>query len=112
LLRESSQHAGQGVDLRTVAGVVDTPSGIPHDKLMMSFAEAVVLQQRKTADLLRPQLIDALGRQGFVDACAIIAVFHGFTRVADATGIDVDDTRAETAKFVHTELGVTDPATR
>jgi hypothetical protein len=32
-------------------------------------------------------LLTALGGAGLVDAAAVVAAFHGFVRVADATGI-------------------------
>ena len=38
-------------------------------------------------EIAREALLAALGAAGFVDACAVVAAFHGFVRVADAIGI-------------------------
>ena len=72
----------------SVGDLLDAKSGIPHDRLLMEFAETVVQQDDERLDELRSRLIEAVGVEGFVDACATIAGFHGFTRAADSTGIE------------------------
>ena len=55
---------------------------------------------------LRPQLIDALGPAGYLDACAVVAGFHGFTRIADASGVPLDDRYLGEAEAVKAQTGV------
>jgi len=58
--------------------------------LLLRFASAA---QHETADLAiaRAELLDAVGPDGLVEAAATIAIFSGLVRVADGTGIQLDD---------------------
>lgn len=60
---------------------------IPHATALEEFAEAVVLRDAERTFAARRALRGALGEEGFVDAAAIVAAFHGFVRIADAIGI-------------------------
>ena len=42
LLRASSQHRGQTVDLQGVMGAVDGDGGVPHGEILVAFAEAIL----------------------------------------------------------------------
>lgn len=87
MLRESMQTGGREVDLRGVLGGFDEAAGIPHAALLQEFAEAVVARDAPRIAAARAGLRERLGDAGFVDAAATAAAFHGFVRLADATGI-------------------------
>ena len=87
MLRESMQTEGKQVDVAGVTRGFDENVGIPHAAELIEFTEAVVLQDAKRGDAARRKLLAALGDAGFVDACAVVAAFHGFVRIADAIGI-------------------------
>jgi hypothetical protein len=55
----------------------------------------------------RTQLELEIGPTGIVDTAAVIAVFNVVDRVADATGIPVDDVTREVRYGVGEELGMT-----
>jgi hypothetical protein len=65
-------------------------AGIPAGGALLRFATAV---QTNSDDLLdaRIQLLGAVGEAGLVEAAATIAIFNGLVRVADGTGIQLDD---------------------
>ena len=87
MLRESMQSEGHEVDLGRVTRGVDEGVEVPHAAELLEFAEAVVARDAPRIAAVRTKLRRALGDAGLVDAAAIAAAFHGFVRVADATGI-------------------------
>ena len=87
MLRESMQIEGQAVDLGHVARGDEEGVPVPHAAELLEFAEAVVSRDTRRIAAARAALRRALGDAGLVDAAAITAAFHGFVRLADATGI-------------------------
>lgn len=87
MLRESMQISGKQVDVRGVTQGFDDAVDIPHAAALVEFAESVVLRNTAGAAAARTALHAALGDAGLVDACAVVAAFHGFVRIADAIGI-------------------------
>jgi len=65
-------------------------SGVPHGSLLAHFAAAVCLRSPDIAEL-GDRLVTAVGPAGAVEAAATVAIFNGLVRVADATGIPLDD---------------------
>lgn len=106
MLRESVQHADETFDLSALSGREDAEGTVPHQGLLMDFTEAVVLKDADCAADLRPRLVEALGVSGFLDACGVIAGFHGFTRVADSAGVPVDGRYVEEAGAIQDQTGV------
>lgn len=87
MLRESMQADGKQVDLRGVTQGFEAGVEIPHAAALVAFAEAVVERDAARTARSRAALRAALGDAGLVDAAAVVAAFHGFVRIADATGI-------------------------
>jgi hypothetical protein len=81
------QISGKQVDVSGVTKGFDDSVDIPHAGALVEFAEAVVLRDTARIDAARKALRHALDDAAFVDACAIVAAFHGFVRIADAIGI-------------------------
>lgn len=80
-------------------------TGLPHGRLLIDFAEAVV---RATDDIepLRSRLLDEVGPDATGHAAATIAAFSGLVRVADGTGIPVDDGLAAVSVSTIEELAL------
>lgn len=87
MLRESMQSEGKQVEARGVTQGFDSEPDIAHAAALIEFTEAVVLRDASRTEAARKTLRTALGDAGFVDACAVVAAFHGFVRIADAIGI-------------------------
>lgn len=63
--------------------------GVPAGAELLAFVNAVELSG--DIDAARAALIDVIGAEATLDAGATIAIFNGLVRVADGTGIRLDD---------------------
>ncbi len=87
MLRESMQAGGKQVDVAGVTQGFDEGVDIPHAAALVEFVDAVVAGDQARVTKAREVLRKALGEDGLVDAAATVGAFHGFVRIADATGI-------------------------
>lgn len=78
---------------------------MPHGDLLLRFAEAVTLATDDLADA-RAALHDAVGSAGLAEAASTIALFSGLVRIADATGIPLDDNIASRSAGLREDLGM------
>jgi hypothetical protein len=81
------QAGGKQVDVAGVTQGFGAGVDIPHAAELIAFAEAVVAGDEGRTAVAREALRALLGEAGLVDAAAIVGAFHGFVRIADATGI-------------------------
>ena len=104
LLRGSGQHAGETyADAAAIDAEVD--SGVPDGALLMAFAEAAVADAADL-DARRQAVLEALNAEALVDAAAVIAIFQAVVKIADATGIPLEDAKAEISAGFRQELGL------
>jgi hypothetical protein len=101
LLRASSEKVELGAVLGSAASD-DRSTGVAYGDRLVAFVEAMMTD----GDPDREGLIAALGEAGFVDVCAVIANFQMMTRIADATGISLDDGLSLASQGVRDELGL------
>ena len=90
LLRESSKALGAPADLEAALTDPASDAGVPHGGILKAFARAALLEPERLAargDAVR----SALGEEAWLEAVSTVAAFEGLVRVADATGIEVDD---------------------
>ena len=107
MLRESMHITGREVDVRGITEGFDPGLDIAHAALLVEFAEAVVLRDESRIAAARAALLPALGPAGVVDAAAVVGAFHGFVRIADATGIPYTTAaRGEDAPELRERAGV------
>ena len=71
----------------------------------MAFADAALQEDRGTLDAARAAVVGLVGIDGMVDAAAVVGGFDGITRIADATGIPLEEAKAEAADFIE-PLGI------
>lgn len=83
----------------------DADSGVPHGRLLLAFAEAAVADA-EDLKARRDAVADALGQDATIDAAAVIAIFQAVVRIADATGIPLEDAKAEISAEFRAELGL------
>ena len=104
LLRASSRAIGIDVAL---AGAVtgDGTAGVPHSVELLRFAEAVH-QRRPDLAACRDGLRAAVGELGLIEAAATVSGFNGLVRVADGTGIQIDEGVDAYTADVRAELGI------
>ncbi len=103
----SSEAAGEEVDLERIAGRGEGGGGVRHGDLILRFADAALGDSPEELGSVRREFEASLGSEALVDAAAIVAIFSCNVRVADATGIPLDepnqDVRLETAEIIGIE---------
>ena len=90
LLRVSSEANGMTIDLKAALDrdhVGDV--GVPASPQLLGFVNAV--EMGGDIDAARAALADEIGAEATLEAAATIAIFNGLVRVADGTGIRLDD---------------------
>ena len=66
-------------------------SNVPHADLLKRFTSEVLGDDELELDTIRKEFVAELGNEALVDTCAVIAQFEIVNRIADATGIPLDD---------------------
>ena len=93
-------------DLSAVTGTAAGDAGVPHGRLLMRFAEAVLDEDQAALSRARTGLLRALGPEGLVDAAAVVGLFNAIDRVADATGIPLEAEKAQASADFRAVLGL------
>ena len=81
-------------------------SGVPHADVLLPFADAALSFDPARIAPARAAVLAALGKAAMIDAAAVIAGFNGITRIADATGIPLEDTKADDTADWREALGI------
>lgn len=105
MLRESSKANGENYDLALLTGVKGD-GNVPNGALLVSFAEAVLGNDDARLAAIRSEIRASLGDAALVDAAAIAATFNAIDRVADSTGIPIEDTKAAATADFRAALGI------
>ena len=87
-------------------GEADGDGGIAGGALLAAFAEAVAGDDERALADARQAVLDALGAAALVDCCGVAATFNAIDRVADATGIPIDEQRIEPTADLRRQLGI------
>jgi len=105
LLRASSEHHGSEVNL---AALTDhdaaAMSGVAHGAILLAFAEAMVGEDDAALGQARQAVIETMGAEAMVDAAGVASNFERMVRIADATGIPLDERLEILSKEVREEL--------
>jgi hypothetical protein len=105
LLRESSTAKGETYDLTLLTGT-QGDGNIPHGALLVAYAEAVLGADDRRLAEVHASIRARMGDTALVDAAAIVATFNAIDRVADATGIPIEDAKAASTADVRAMLGI------
>ncbi len=87
-------------------GEAGDESGIANAGLLIEFAEAAVGADAARLDAAREALIATMGEAALSDTAAVAALFNAIDRVADATGIPLEDEKAVMAENLRNQLGI------
>jgi len=77
---------------------------IEHGHLLMNFAEAFASRNDKALEKARNSLFQAAGPEVLVDTAGVAANFQRMVRIADSTGIPLDERSAALSHTVAKEL--------
>jgi hypothetical protein len=105
LLRESRQAKGESSDLTLLIGGRGDGK-IPQGDLLVAFADAVLGEDDQRLAEIQSALRTTMGDAAFVDAAAVAATFNAIDRIADATGIPIEDANAESTAELRASLGL------
>ena len=107
MLRVSAQTTATEIDLQAINGDPQSAAvGIEFGLELMMFAEAVATGSADALRSARRDLLAAAGDAVLVDAAGVAANFQRMVRIADATGIPVDDMTTDLGQDVRRELGI------
>jgi hypothetical protein len=106
MLRVSGTMSGSPVDVAAVNGGVEGDGGVEHGARLVAFTEAVMRGDEAALERERCAVRALLGAEAFVDLAAVIGSFNVVDRIADATGIPLDEPLAATTGEIREELGL------
>jgi hypothetical protein len=89
-----------------VTGAAQGDAGVPHGRLLVEFAEAVLGEDDAALTRARAALREAIGPAGLADAAGVVGLFNAIDRVADATGIPLEGKKAAASADFRAVLGV------
>ena len=97
---------GTAIDLSAVAGG-DIDTGVERGATLLAYTDAVMAHDVDAIHSTRDRVAAELGDEAVGDAAAVIAMFNIVDRIADATGIPIDEGFARDARYqVGEELGM------
>ena len=84
----------------------DGHGGVAQGRLLTRFAEAVLGDDGSALEATRTELRAELGDAALVDTCAVVGLFDAIDRVADSTGIPLEEDRAADTADFRAALGI------
>ncbi len=105
LLRVSGERDATDYDLGAVTRD-SGDTGVPHSDWLRKLTEATIAGEWQSLEELRGDAAAVLGAQQTTDVLTVAAAFNGITRVADATGIPLDDNTADTTTELRASTGI------
>ena len=81
-------------------------SRVPHAGLLLELVETVLAEDGSGSETARHRINEILGPAALVDAAGIIASFHAIVKVADATGIPLENAKAQATADLREQLGI------
>ena len=105
MLSLSADLSDATVNLQMINGDEAATAGdVAHAKALMNFAEAFALRDERALVDARAQLLEEAGAAVLVDAAAVAANFQRMVRIADSTGIPLDERNVALSANVRKEL--------
>ena len=107
LLRGSGQHTGDDYDLTAIVEDGVTDAGVAAGAALVAYADAFFEGGNGFA-AARDRLEAEVGEEASVDAAATLAIFNAVVRIADSTGIPLEEAKAELSADLRGDLGLDD----
>jgi len=83
-----------------------TETLVPAAAELIALADAAIEGNAAQLAPARAAVINRIGAAAMIDAAAVIAGFDGITRIADATGIPLEPSRAADTIDLRAQLGI------
>ena len=81
-------------------------SGVAHAAILIEFVEAMLDDDEERRVRARADVQATLGAAALVDAAAVVASFNAIVKIADGTGIPLEDAKAEATEELRESLGI------
>ena len=105
MLSLSADITESDVNLQMINGDESATGGdVDHAAALMKFAEAVASRDEVALASARSELLEQAGAEVLVDAAAVAGNFQRMVRIADSTGIPLDEMSAAMSHGVVNEL--------
>ncbi len=82
------------------------PEGVEAGVELRNFADAILMQPAEEIVRTRKQLVEKLGEPAMIDAAAVVGNFQRMVRIADSTGIPLDEPVLMISQFIREDLGI------
>ena len=105
LLRASGQPDHKDYDLSSVTDD-HIDSGVDFGRWLRSLTEATIQSRWDELVTIREEAGAVMGTQSMVDALVVASGFNGITRVADATGIPLDENTQQMTVDMRESTGI------
>jgi hypothetical protein len=79
-------------------------SGVEHGPVLIAFAEAMVKNGNEVLAQMRRAVIETMSPEALVDAAGVASNFERMVRIADSTGIPLDERMEVLTKGVRDHL--------
>ncbi len=107
LLRGSGEHTGENYDLTAIVDDGGSGGGVAAAGALTAYADAFFDDGQDFA-AARERLHAEIGDEALVDAAGVLAIFNAVVRIADATGIPLEDQKAGMSADFRDALGIND----
>ncbi len=107
LLRGSGEHTGDDYDLTAMVRDGAAGGGVVAGAALAVYADAFFEDGNGFA-AARDRLQLEVGEEASVDAAAILAIFNAVVRIADSTGIPLEEVKAQDSADLRDDLGLND----
>ena len=108
LLRESGEHTGDDYDLAAMAAEDGAGGGVAAGAALTAYADSFYEEGRAGFAAARDRLHGEIGADALVDAAGVLAIFNAVVRIADATGIPLEEQKAAMSADFRGALGIND----
>ena len=107
LLRGSGEHTGDDYDLAAIVKDGVTDGGVAAGAALAAYADAFFEDDNGFA-AARDRLQVEVSEEASVDAAATLAIFNAVVRIADSTGIPLEEAKARMSADLRDDLGLDD----
>ena len=107
LLRGSGEHTGDDYDLTAIVNDGTVDGGVAAGAALAAYADAFFEDGARFA-AARDRLKIEVGEEASVDAAAILAIYDAVVRIPAATGIPLEEAKAEMSADLREELHLTE----
>lgn len=108
LLRGSGEHSGDEYDLAAMVARDGAGGGVAAGAALTAYADSFFEEGGAGFAAARDRLRGEIGPEALVDAAGVLAIFNAVVRIADATGIPLEEEKARISADFRGALGIND----